>query len=103
MNAYAKHKLHQLPSLVDDLYDAQGGMCFHCLRHMEPWPWTKRHLNGFTRDHIIPKSAGTSTLRNIVLAHQWCNEKRGNRPLSLFDRRRARLIIAAIVAKRGGW
>lgn len=99
----AKHKASERPLIVDDIYDAQGGLCFHCLKHMDPWPWTKRHPNGFTREHVAPKAHGGSMWRNIVLAHQCCNLKRATNQLSRVDLARARLIIAAVVVKRGGW
>lgn len=101
--AFARTSLGERGKLVDDIYDAQAGLCFHCLRLMDPWTWSKRHPNGFTRDHVAPKSKGRDGSRNTVLAHQWCNVRRGNAFLSEVDAMRARLVIAAVLAKRGGW
>lgn len=37
-----------------------------------------------TRDHVLPRSlGGRDSLRNYRLAHQGCNNKRGNRLLTL--------------------
>lgn len=34
-------------------------------------------------DHVIPVSHnGTSHLRNLLLAHRWCNARRGNRSIN---------------------
>lgn len=85
------------------LREAQGGKCFHCLR-----PLTKKQLHpdnpdALTKDHVIPRSRGGENYMNLVVAHNRCNNKRGNAPLSEIDMRRAKMIIAAVVAKRGGW
>lgn len=85
------------------LRKAQDGKCFHCLQ-----PLTRRQLhpdnpNALTKDHVVPRSCGGENHMNIVVAHNHCNNKRGNTPLSEIDMRRARMIIAAVAAKRGGW
>ena len=103
MSQVHQHDPAARPPLTDDLYDAQRGACFHCLSLMDPWPWSKRHANGFTREHVSPKSGGYGAANNTVLAHQRCNQTRGTKHLSKVDMTRARLLIAAVVAKRGGW
>jgi 5-methylcytosine-specific restriction endonuclease McrA len=41
------------------------------------------HPLGFTADHRTPLSrGGTNALNNLLPAHQRCNNKRGNSPIS---------------------
>ena len=66
-----------------DLHAAQGGKCWLCGNEMSPAPARKlkngKYNNGFTKDHIVPVSAGGTREANILLAHQWCNNRRGNK------------------------
>ena len=64
------------------LYEAQKGKCFLCGNEMSPWSAKKVNGaidNGYTRDHVIPKSKGGKIRKNIVLVHQKCNSRRGNK------------------------
>lgn len=57
---------------LDELYRLQGGICYWCKRRI---PRTEA-----SRDHIIPRSLqGSDSIRNLILACQPCNIKRGNR------------------------
>lgn len=65
------------------LYVAQKGRCFHCAAMMEPYPSRTPGTgalaaNGWTREHVIPLSAGGINVGNVVLAHRPCNTARGN-------------------------
>jgi 5-methylcytosine-specific restriction endonuclease McrA len=63
-----------------DLWRAQnGGKCFHCAEQMDFSPHrSRKSLNGWTREHLVPRSCGGKNVFNIVLAHQWCNSARGS-------------------------
>lgn len=53
------------------LFKKQKGKCWLCDKNMPPFD--------VTYDHITPKSAGGSDhLRNLRVAHQRCNQRRGN-------------------------
>ena len=59
------------------LYQLQGKRCYLCggrfnlKAHRNPgWP---------TRDHVRPKVKGGLRLRNTLIAHAQCNEKKGAR------------------------
>lgn len=52
------------------LFELQGGICCHCRQPMKP-----KHA---TLEHIIPQSmGGTMAWSNLLVAHKWCNERRG--------------------------
>lgn len=47
-------------------------------RHLRDW----HGPNYITFDHLIPRSlGGTDVISNLRLAHQHCNNERGNDPL----------------------
>jgi 5-methylcytosine-specific restriction endonuclease McrA len=54
----------------------EGWICWLCLKEVDPratGDWAP------TRDHVIPRSfGGRDNLRNYRLAHQICNNERGN-------------------------
>lgn len=64
------------------LYEAQGGLCFHCSKPMQFFRsegMVKAALA--TREHIFPKGNHLRDCQNgYVLAHAGCNHQRGNRP-----------------------
>lgn len=68
------------------LFIAQKGLCFHCDKPMLMHPARKKksgsYNEGWTREHVFPKSRGGKNAGNIVLAHLTCNSKRRAAPLS---------------------
>ncbi len=88
-------------ALCQLLYAAQQGLCFHCLQPMTAGRRNHRRKLGWTRDHVIPRSAGGKHMGNMVLAHHRCNSQRADSPLPAIEIRRARLIIAAVQVKMG--
>lgn len=64
-----------------DLYDAQGGLCYLCGKHMRRSPARKKHQNdAFTLDHVFPKALGGTAKDGVLLAHPKCNVARGDTP-----------------------
>lgn len=63
------------------LFLAQKGRCFHCggVMAMRPMLARRRNDDGYTKDHLVPQSAGGRMKGNIVLAHWKCNNQRGDR------------------------
>ena len=64
------------------IFAAQDGRCFHCGEAMLPSPARKPYRgapfnNGYTKEHLVPRSLGGGGGKNIVLAHMKCNSKRG--------------------------
>lgn len=84
------------------LFLAQRGLCFHfhCNKPMvfQPFKPRGRGHNGYSFEHIIPKSQGGGGGTNIVLAHGRCNILRGIDKLA-FDELVKRDNIWAIAAK----
>lgn len=80
------------------LYLAQKGRCFHCLLPMLMGSVRKKasgaYNQGWTQEHLVPKSKGGKKGSNIVLAHIRCNGKRGNADPTAAMLHRARLIWA---------
>lgn len=59
------------------IYNAQGGKCFHCNGLMDNDRYHRKQcLNGYTCEHLIPRSKGGKGGPNIVLAHHDCNNVR---------------------------
>ena len=64
------------------LYAYQNGRCFYCNRYMR---FTTHHPHhpakgeGFTMDHLFPRSMGYALAGNNVLACRHCNNKKANR------------------------
>lgn len=64
------------------LMSRDGANCTICNgpldRHLRDW----HGPNYITFDHLIPRSlGGTDVISNLRLAHQHCNNERGNDPL----------------------
>jgi hypothetical protein len=64
------------PSLVDRLWVAQNGCCFHCGRPM--LFGQSQHPARWSREHLYPQSRRGEGTNKIVLAHRSCNSARGN-------------------------
>lgn len=62
------------------LFEAQRGLCFHCAEPMGFLRGSAAHKHfQATREHIYPFSGrGRMMQNNIVLAHEICNNRRGN-------------------------
>lgn len=65
--SYTKHR--------ERLFKRDGGNCWFCGEHMEVDDMTVEHLVSLTQ-------GGRNVLANMVLTHQACNAKLGNRPLA---------------------
>jgi 5-methylcytosine-specific restriction endonuclease McrA len=61
---------HRMDLGDEALMELQKGRCFLCCGRMRAKP---------TRDHVWPKSHGGTFTGNKLLAHQFCNAKKGNR------------------------
>jgi len=70
-------------SRVATIYSAQNCKCFYCgkfMQYMSFRPDMPSRSNGFTIDHLFPRSLGFGLYGNAVLACRRCNEKKGDRP-----------------------
>jgi len=62
------------------LYRLQESRCFYCDGIMDKRIWTsKKHTNGCTRDHLLPRSLCHTYSNNKVLCHHQCNHEKANR------------------------
>lgn len=69
-------------STTSILYSFQECKCFYCnkfLRYMNYNPENPERFEGYTIDHLYPKSLGYGLGGNAVLACRKCNEKKANR------------------------
>lgn len=92
-----------MQEIVARLYLAQRGRCFHCLGPMllsaaARKITTGKYNDGWTRDHIIPRSkGGVRAHANVALAHMKCNGTRGNTdPTPEMIERQQKLYAAAL-------
>lgn len=78
------------------LGNAQGWLCFHCRQPMQKFPAINAAdgilAAGYTKDHLVPKKLGGKNRGNIVLAHRWCNNRRGHQAPGPGAMQRAREI-----------
>ncbi len=71
------------------LFAIQGGLCAHCHKPMQP-----EHV---TLDHVIPRAdGGTDAWENLMVAHKWCNERRGTGSLWRRGRKMHATVLAAL-------
>lgn len=64
--------------VVPKLLDRDGNACYYCRE-----PFTDERVP--TIDHIVPISeGGGNTQANMVLACDWCNEKRGTKTVDQY-------------------
>lgn len=54
-----------------DLHERDGGVCQLCGERCAPWDATRDHVTPWTR-------GGPDTRENLQLAHEWCNQAKGN-------------------------
>jgi len=79
----SKIRSAKIRSLVRTLYDAQGGVCPRCARHMNP-PHLFSHRAAdaglsATIDHVTPKArGGVDCISNMVAMCSACNNSKGN-------------------------
>ena len=66
-----------MAGLYTKLFVAQGGRCFHCFEPMDAESFPKK-VDGWTREHVVPRVHGGKDAWNIVLAHSACNSRRGS-------------------------
>ncbi|MFD2840105.1 HNH endonuclease [Populibacterium corticicola] len=60
-----------------------GSQCHLCQHPIDVRLLGQRHPDGPSVDHLIPRSkGGTNDMGNLRPAHQRCNSRRGNRPLT---------------------
>lgn len=62
------------------LWAAQLGLCYLCGQPMDHRPHNARQApDGWTRDHLRPRSrGGRLSAGNVLLAHMACNSRRGD-------------------------
>jgi 5-methylcytosine-specific restriction endonuclease McrA len=63
------------------LYAYQNARCFYCGKYIKYFVHRGGNKNdeGYTIDHLFPRSKGFRKAGNIVLACRRCNEMKGNR------------------------
>lgn len=89
------------PSMAE-LFKRQSGGCFHCAGWMDPLPRRSmpngavENPNGYTREHLVPRSKGGVTVGNIVLAHFSCNTCKGDRMPTEQELARLRKLYAGV-------
>lgn len=79
------------------IWRAQDKICFLCGEKMYPVS-VKNPTHGWSIDHVRPKSAGNSRVRNSLISHTRCNHDKGDRAptaceLLLLDVVNAKLTI----------
>lgn len=62
-----------------DLMRRQRKKCFYCGKVMNSNLVVGNNSNGYTRDHLFPKSFGNPLVGNKVLSCTRCNTDKGNR------------------------
>lgn len=70
-------------SSVPILYSNQKCKCFYCGKYMKFYsyiPTKPERFDGYTIDHLFPRSLGFTLSGNAVLACRKCNERKGDRP-----------------------
>jgi 5-methylcytosine-specific restriction endonuclease McrA len=73
----------------DRLLIIQGGLCAHCGKAMKP-----KHAS---LEHVIPRAdGGTDAWTNLMVAHKWCNVRRGVDPLWRRGRKMHATVLAAL-------
>lgn len=89
--------------IVSDLYAAQRGCCFYCRRRLEREAYRPkgRARGGWTRDHVLPQCLGGVNFRNVVLACEPCNTRKGRRMPT--EDERVRLAELYRTLGRSGW
>jgi 5-methylcytosine-specific restriction endonuclease McrA len=64
------------------MYKRQKGLCWICGERMAISQAHAESPNYATFDHLVPKAAGgTRAQTNLKLAHQKCNNRRGDLPI----------------------
>jgi hypothetical protein len=82
--------------LLEKLYEAQGGNCFHCGKPVPPRGDKDMSKKGWSRDHVYPRSTTRGLARNIVIAHRGCNNRRGDMPMSDADIQRVKALYGSL-------
>ena len=70
-------------STAATLYSFQNCKCFYCNKFMRFMSYNHNKpstIEGYTIDHLFPRSLGFGLAGNAVLACRKCNEKKGDRP-----------------------
>ena len=86
------------------LYKAQQGMCFWCKKYLLQTPAKKisgKWDNGWTREHVIPRSLGGEHFENIVLSCHRCNSTRKSEVPDLEDVERCKRLWGLARGMRG--
>ena len=60
-----------LPPLSIRLWEANGRQCGLCGKYLE--------IQHLTLDHVVPKVHGGKREGNLLPAHSWCNNQKGDR------------------------
>ena len=67
---------------LTQLYAYQHARCFYCNKYLKFHPYHPENpdrFDGYTIDHLFPRSLGFSKTGNSVLACRSCNEKKSDR------------------------
>ena len=70
-------------STIPVIYSTQNCKCFYCnkfLQFKKYHPRIEDKQDGYTIDHLFPRSLGFTLYGNAVIACRRCNEKKGDRP-----------------------
>ncbi|MGH8159307.1 MAG: HNH endonuclease domain-containing protein [Rhodanobacter sp.] len=79
------------------LFQLQRGCCILCRRRMVLKASSTKCRNGYTREHVFPRSAGHGLFANKVLTCHRCNQAKANRPPSASLIAAAREIYEAVL------
>ncbi len=75
------------------LFMAQSGACFYCGCEFEGRALPgKKHLHGWSKDHVKPLCKGNNAVRNSVLACLSCNAEKKDREPTRQEFERAQRI-----------
>lgn len=82
-SAQMRPVLNPGPRYLGYLFHVQGGLCGICGLEMMDGredDYCADHPCSPSIDHVVPRSrSGSLWFGNIVAAHKWCNQKKGNR------------------------
>lgn len=79
------------------IYERDKGICHLCKKHVE--------FEDSTLDHVVPRSLnGSNKDNNLKIAHDRCNNERGNLPLDIYEKQKVevkeRIIVKSNFARR---
>lgn len=85
MPARVKWHKHEKATIIQQLWDRDGVICYLCL--------TPLSYNSATIDHVLPLSkGGKDIMSNYRLVHPGCNIKKGNMTLEQYEQ--SKLLVS---------